>query len=194
MKKLFTLTLLFGLFTACQSSSQKEPVATISNNAIPSEITIATVDTDTVFAHFAMVEDLKSDLESTEKKLTDDLQRQAQRFQTDYDNYLKIGATMTLTEQHKREDELKKRQEELQALDQRYAQQLALHQQQLQKDISDKIFSFIETYNKEHGNYSLVISKSRSAGVLYSLPSMDVTEDFLSALNADYQKSKKSKK
>ena len=200
MKKtlIYVTFILGGIAVSCQSKNS-ESVAIAANST--EGISIAMIDTDSIFAHYDMVADMMKELETLEKKLTDDLQRQAKGFQNeyeklqkDYENYLKIGATLTLSEQRKTEEQLKKREEQLparqnqlQQLEQKYMQQLMEVRTQKNKEVEDKIFLFIENYNKENGNYSIIMSKARSSGTLYALPSMDITVPVLESMNAEYK-------
>jgi Skp family chaperone for outer membrane proteins len=59
--------------------------------------------------------------------------------------------------------------------------------------VEDKIFSFIEEFNKQNGNYSIIMSKSRASGTLYSSPSMDITAAVLEAMNEEYRNSRRSR-
>jgi outer membrane protein len=193
MKKtlIYVTLILGGIATSCQSKqSETGVISAISSE----EITIATIDFDFVFANYDMVADVTKELEDVEKRLSNDLQRQAKNFETDYENYLKIGATLTLSEQKKREEHLGKRQEELQQLGQRYERQFMEARAQKLQEVQDQIFSFIETYNKENDNYSIILSKARSsAAVLYSLPSMDITTVVIDAMNAEYSKNRRKR-
>jgi Skp family chaperone for outer membrane proteins len=104
---------------------------------------------------------------------------------------LKIGGTLTLSEQKKKEEQLQKRQQDLQQLEHRYAQQLMDTRNLRNQEVQDKIFAFVEEYNKAHDNFTIILSKARTSGVLYSLPSMDITGEVLEALNEDYAKNRK---
>ncbi|MDR0438416.1 MAG: OmpH family outer membrane protein [Bacteroidales bacterium] len=192
MKKtlIYAAFIFGGIAVSCQSKPSETSV--FSAGSVEG-ITIAMIDTDVIFENYDMVADVMSELEAIEKRLTQDLQRQARNFQTDYENYLKVGATMTLSEQRKKEEQLQKRQEEIQQLEQRYMQQLMEARAQKNQEVQDQMFSFIEEFNKENGNYSIIMSKARTSGVLYSLPSMDITEAVLEAMNADYSKNRRKK-
>ncbi|MDR2907715.1 MAG: OmpH family outer membrane protein [Bacteroidales bacterium] len=192
MKKtcIYVALILGGIVTGCQTkNSETTPVAVTASS--DSTITIATIDTDSIFANYDMVADVMKELDGVDRKLSGDLEQRAKNFQTDYENYLKVGATMTLSEQKKKEEQLQQRQQELQQLEQRYTQQLMETRAQKNQDVQDKIFAFVEEYNKANGNFTIILSKARTSGVIYSLPSMDITEAVLEALNADYSKNRK---
>ena len=189
---IYVALILGGIAASCQSKRAEQSVVTpISTSA--ETITIATIDTDSIFAKYDMVADAMKELEAVDKKLSDDMQRQVKNFQADYENYLKIGTTMTLSEQKKKEEQLQKRQQELQQLEQRYSQQLMDTRTKKNQEVQDKIFAFIKAYNEAHDNYPIIMSKSRTSGVLYALPSMDITETVIDAMNAEYSKTRKRK-
>lgn len=186
-----------ALLTGCNGNKTevRTPVAADGAAVQPGGVmTVATVNTDTLFAHYRMVEDVTAELEKTEKKLQGDLQKQAQDFQTEYENYLKVGATMTLSEQRKKEEYLTQKRESLEQLGARYETQLVTLRLQRMEEVQNAVFEFIERYNAAHGQYTFVISNARTSGVLYSPANIDITGEVLEALNAEYGQKQKSKK
>ncbi|MCL2026911.1 MAG: OmpH family outer membrane protein [Bacteroidales bacterium] len=200
MKKtlIYVALIAAGIAVSCQTKPSETSVVSADSFG---EITIAMIDTDSIFTYYDMADDMRRELEAVEKRLTDDLQRQVRNLQsegqklgTDVENYKQIGHTLTLSEQRQREtqfnnrdEQLQRRQVEIQQLEQRYMQQLMELRAQKNQELEDKIFSFIETYNKANGNFSIIMSKARSSGTLYSLPSMDITAPVLEAMNAEYK-------
>lgn len=176
-----------------QGETTVQTASTEKNTALDG-FSIACIDTDTLFAKYSKVVDITQEIEKTEQKLQNDLQSQAQKFQSDYENYLKIGASLTLSEQRRKEEELAKRKEELDLLSQRYSDQMLSFRMQKMQEVQDDIFSFIAEYNKTHGNYSFVVSNSRTSGVLYSPANLDITQEVLDAINEKYSKELKTKK
>ncbi|MDR0763010.1 MAG: OmpH family outer membrane protein [Bacteroidales bacterium] len=190
MQKITIVVFLLALttFVGCKQQTSK----TNENiSAFTGDLRIATVNTDSLSANFDMVNDVKKEIEATNSKLENDLQRQMASFKADYENYLKIGATMTLSEQKKKESQLEQRQQNLVALQQRYGEQAAQVQLQKMQEIQDYIFTFIAKYNSEHDKYNIILPKSMTSGVLYADPSMDITGEVIDAINADYAKNRK---
>lgn len=179
-------------FTACKQDANKGNVTSSkTGNQASGTYTIAFVDTDSLFEKYLMVEDIKKELEATEKKLTNDYKAQITAFQREYENYLKVGATMTLSEQKKKEEYLAQKQQNLAQLEAQYGEQLMAYKAQKNGEVQDAIFTFIEKYNKENGKYTMVLSKARTSGVLYSEPGMDITTEVIEAINAAYKPVKK---
>lgn len=173
--------------TAGESVAASQPVAAVEG------LTIATVNIDSINMGYQLVADIQRELERTEARLTADVQNQASAFQKEYDNYLKIGATLTLSEQHRREEELTKKQQSIGELQQTYANQLATLQVQRMEEVTNRILDFVKRYNEQNQNFSMIIYTGKSSNILYSQPSMDITSAILSGLNKEYaaEKSKK---
>ncbi|MBO8432776.1 MAG: OmpH family outer membrane protein [Bacteroidetes bacterium] len=197
--KISLLSLACGLLaTACASKdgNAPTPVSSVSSAAVPSasgtELRIAIVNMDSINNGFQMVADIQRELASTEEKLSKDIQDQGSRWQKDYDNYLQVGATMTLNEQHRKEDELTRRQQELATLQQTYANQIVSLQAQRLQEVTDYILAYIEEYNQD-GRYSLILSSGNMSGVLYRASTMDITSDILNGLNQKYAAEKAKK-
>ena len=191
MKKtlIYVTLILGGIAVSCQPKQTETTV--VATNATEL-ITIATIDTDSIFARYDMVADVVKELEEVDRRLSRDLERQARALQTDFETFMRVGATLTLSEQTRQEQDLNKRRENLQQLEQRYMQQLMEVRSQRNQEVQDKIFSFIEEYNKANENYTIILSKARSnAAVLYSLPSMDITTAVIDAMNAEYSQNRK---
>lgn len=189
------LALSFCALAACEnnkeasikSDSPTQPVAAVEG------LTIATVNIDSINMGYQLVADIQRELERTETRLTADVQNQANAFQKEYEEYLKIGATLTLSEQHKREEALTKKQQSLGELQQTYANQLANLQVQRMEEVTSRILDYVKRYNEENQKFSMIIYTGKSSNILYSLPSMDITSAILSGLNREYaaEKSKK---
>lgn len=186
-----------ALMTGCNGNKPEAGKPAAEDAAVAAvqtgTMTVATVNTDTLFARYQMVEDVTAELEKTEKKLQADLQKQAQDFQTEYENYLKVGATMTLSEQRKKEEYLTQKRENLEQLGARYENQIISLRLQRMEEVQNAVFEFIDRYNATHGQYTFVISNARTSGVLYSPANIDITAEVLSAINAEYGQ-KKAKK
>lgn len=197
--KISVLCLSVGMLTCgCGQkgpTTGKDVAVSVAEAGIPvSGLTIATVNIDSINQGYQMVADIQQELVRTESRLTADIQNQANAFQKEYDNYLKIGATLTLSEQHKREEQLQQKQQSIAELQQTYANQLVSLQAQRMEEVSNSILSFIEKFNRENGQFGMIVSTGKQSGVLYSLPSMDITSAVLRGLNEEYAAEKASRK
>ncbi|MDR2557027.1 MAG: hypothetical protein LBC49_04860, partial [Bacteroidales bacterium] len=124
MQKIVFAVSLLALTTLIGCKQQASKTNENISVAATGDLRIATVNTDSLSANFDMVDVVKKEIEATNTKLENDLQHQMSSFKADYENYLKIGATMTLSEQKKKETQLEQRQQNLVALQQRYSEQV----------------------------------------------------------------------
>lgn len=178
------IALLYILFfTEGKKEHISQPVSINSN------LTIAYVDSDTLWENYDFVKDTKAYLEELEKKLTNDYKSQAITFKNDYENYLKTGASFTLSEQKKKEAALQQRQNNLMELEKKYSSQLAEIKQNKNIEVQDSIFSFINRFNKGP-KYTFILEKSRISGILFANDSLDITKEIVKGLNEVYHKGK----
>lgn len=195
--KTVILALLLGAFSVSCQEKQGAAVSQAPASGTPAVavegLTIATVNIDSINMGYQLVADIQRELERTETRLTADVQNQAGAFQKEYENYLKIGATLTLSEQHRREEELTKKQQSIGELQQTYANQLASLQVQRMEEVTSRILDFVKRYNEQNGNFSMIIYTGKSSNILYSLPSMDITSAILDGLNKEYAAEKVKK-
>ncbi|MEG1498738.1 MAG: OmpH family outer membrane protein [Bacteroidales bacterium] len=189
--KTWPLVLCAVLIVGCTSSDKKNASKEKTSDKMGvnmAELKLATVNTDSLFDQYLLVGKMNKEMEQVEKKLQNDLQNQTVSFKKEYENYLKVGSTMTLNEQKRKEEYLTQKQQRIVELQQKYSEQIMQMRAQKMQEVQDKVFGFIEKYNKEHGQYNLILSNARTSGVLYAAPSMDITTEVIKAINEEYNK------
>lgn len=155
-------------------------------------LTIAYVDTDSLLANYQYAIDMQKDLEAFRDQQERYYQQQVTQFQTDYQNYLKTGSTMTLSQQQAKEEELKKRMERMQTLEQELMAKVAERQLEENTKLLNAIFAFVREYNIANQQFDIVMRKTFDASpTLYLNPAMDITQEILDGLNEEYKNLKK---
>ena len=101
---LAVLYVLFFKSTSCKTDTQEataiaQPVETTDNPTL----TIGYIDTDSLMLQYDFAIELNEKLESYTRQ-ENDYKDMMMRFQNDYNNFLKTGASLTLTEQKKTEE------------------------------------------------------------------------------------------
>jgi outer membrane protein len=169
-------------------TSKKEEV--FQPVSIKSALTIAYVNSDTIWENYEFVKDTKKELENLEMQMNNNYKAQGMAFKAEYENYLKIGATLTLNEQKKREAALQQKQQDLMELEKNLGNQMLEKKQNKNIQVQDSIFAYIKRFN--HGpKYSFILEKSRLSGILFANDSLDITNSVLKGLNEAYKKEKK---
>lgn len=191
MKKnsILVIALAALLAVACGNSKQN-PDAT-APVVVEGGLKIAYVDTDTIMAHYQYAIDLEKELYAYKDQLEATARQQMQQFQTDYQNYLQTGSTLTLSQQQQKEAELKQRAEKMSTLEQELMAKVADRQLAENTKLLNAIFAFIREYNAANQQFDLILRKSfNDTPLLYANPAMDITAEILDGLNEEYTRVK----
>ncbi len=191
---LATVALLTLGMAGCNNSDSKQNPEAAAPVIAEGGLKIAYVDTDTIMAKYQYAIDLNEELLAYKDQQEKYYQQQMTQFQTDYNNYLQTGASLTLTQQQAKEAELKQRAEKMSTLEQELMAKVAERQLSENTKLLNAIFAFIREYNAANQQFDVILRKSfNDTPVLYANPAMDITEEILAGLNEEY-KSVKGKK
>lgn len=178
---------IFGNKSNKNVPSSSQPVAVAEGG-----LKIAYIDTDTLMAKYDYANDIKKDLEAYSKSKEQSYKSQITQFQNDYQKYLKEGADMTLTQQKAKETELQNRAQQMQGLEGQMAMQIQEKTMKESEKMTRAVYAFIREYNATHQQFDLILSKSFSSSpVLYGNESLDITNEIVEGLNAEYKELKK---
>ena len=197
MKKILFVFSAALLLAACNNS--ESPASSAADPAAPlvkeGGIKVAYVDTDTLMAKYQYAIDMTEELLAYKNQLEKNGRSQIEKFQNDYQDYLKNGDKLTLTQQQKTETDLKARAERMQILEQELSSKVLERQSEENNKLLNAIFAFIREYNAEHQQFDLILRKSfNDTPVLYANPAMDITQEILDGLNEEYARVKGKKK
>lgn len=155
-------------------------------------LTVAYVNTDSLLAKYQYAIDMEKDLLAYKEQQERYFQQQVTSFQNDYQDYLKNGASMTLTQQQTKEDELKKRSERISTLEQELMGKVAERQLEENTKLLNAIFAFVREYNAANQQFDIILRKTfNDSPSLYLNPAMDITDEIINGLNEEYKNLKK---
>ena len=190
---LTTAAVLTLSMVGCNNNSKQNPEAT-APIAPEGGLKIAYVDTDTIMAKYQYAIDLEEELRAYKSQQEKYYEQQMTQFQSDYQNYLQTGASLTLTQQQQKEAELKQRAEKMSTLEQELMAKVAERQMTENTKLLNAIFAFIREYNAANQQFDVILRKSfNDTPVLYANPAMDITEEILAGLNEEYKNVKGKK-
>lgn len=194
MKK--TLSFAAAIFAAAlvSVSCNNAQTAPAAVNVEPAAAgSIVYIQIDSLVNGYDMFNDEKSALESEVQAIQDDLQKKGNAFQksvSDFENKVNKGL-LTRSQAEQQQMSLQQRQQELQNLSQEKGIEMQEKEAVMLNKVMDNIQTFLEEYNKTH-NYALILTTSAASNnVIIGNPSLDITQDVLNGLNAEYVKSKK---
>ena len=198
MKQAARNTIILALIAlATVSCNQKSPTQQVKQNGLPkSETTtnattssVAVVDIDTLADTCNYCKDGQKALEAKKNALTKQFNAKTQSLQNAVINFQKkaqAGQFTSQQEAQKQQAALQKQQQDLQVFQERIERDLAKAQQEYQDKLRKDLNTFLKEYNKD-GRFKVIISKSGD-NVLYTDPSVDITNDVIEGLNKSYKK------
>jgi outer membrane protein len=198
MKQAARNTIILALIAlATVSCNQKSPTQQVKQNGLPkSETTtnattssVAVVDIDTLADKCNYCKDGQKALEAKKNALTKQFNAKTQSLQNAVINFQKkaqAGQFTSQQEAQKQQAALQKQQQDLQVFQERIERDLAKAQQEYQDKLRKDLNTFLKEYNKD-GRFKVIISKSGD-NVLYTDPSVDITNDVIEGLNKSFAK------
>lgn len=151
-------------------------------------LTVAYVNTDTLLAKYEYAIDMEKELYAYKDQQEAYGRKQMEQFQNDYQDYLKNGASMTLTQQQKKEAELKQRAEKMSTLEQELSAKILERQMSENTKLLNAIFAYIREYNTANQQFDIILRKTfNDSPTLYVNPAMDITDEIVNGLNEEYR-------
>lgn len=162
--------------------SGSEPTAT-------GDLTVAFINADSLIDKYAFIEDRKTILEAKGKKLESDFRNRAETLQSDIAAYQRNERNLTIAQANALQEDLGKKQQNLQLFEQRINQEMMADQQKLMKELYDRLQAFLKVYCEEN-NVQMVVKYDLSSDVMYGKSALDITEAVVNGLNSEYSAEK----
>lgn len=195
MKKTLSLAaaIIAAAFVSVSCNNSNNSTEAKTSNVEPAAPgSIVYIQIDSLVNGYDMFNDEKSALEAEVQTIQDDLQKQGNAFQksvADFENKVNKGL-LTRSQAEQQQAALQERQQQLQNLNQEKAIEVQEKEAVMLNKVMDKIQTYLNEYNESH-NYALIISTSAASNtVLVGNPSLDITNDVLAGLNAEYVRNK----
>ncbi len=154
---------------------------------------IVYINTDSLLINYDYARVLSDILIRKEESSRTDLNERVKVFQQDMNEFqrkLQNNGFLSLERAQSEEGRLRKKEQELQELNNRFSNELMVEQDKMNRELRDTITQFLDGYCKNK-SYRMVLSNTMGDNVLYADDSMDITKDVTTKLNARYQARKK---
>ena len=168
------------------SPSKSEPASASSSDTLAVNLKVAYINSDSVLKHYDYLKVNREQLEAKTKKMDQDLRNRTAGLEKEISAYQRNVSSMTLGQVRAVEEDLGKKQQNLQMYQQSLQQQLLQEEAKLNKELYDRITGFLKGYGKEKG-LQVVLKFDPSSDVLYGGEALDITQDVITGLNAAYQ-------
>jgi outer membrane protein len=153
------------------------------------DLKIAYINSDTVLKYYDYLKVNKDQLEAKTKKMDQDYRNRAMGLQGEITAYQRNVTSMTLGQARAAEEDLTKKQQNLQMYQQTLAQQLMQEEAKLNKELYDRVTAYLKEYGEDRG-LQIVFKYDPSSDVLYGGNALDITQDVIKGLNTAYEAEK----
>ena len=131
----------------------------------------------------------KKALEAKGSKLEQDFRDRAQSLQNDVNQYQRTVNNMTFGQAKAAEEDLAKKQQNLQMYQQRLQQELAIEEGKLNRELYERITKFLKGYASQN-NLQVVLKYDPTSDVLFGGETLDITQAVIDGLNTEYKNEK----
>jgi outer membrane protein len=166
--------------------SAGKPAAAKSETGIPSDIRIAYVNSDTIGKYYNYLKDTRDVMEAKTKRMDSDFQKRAQGLQNEIAAYQRNVNNMTLGQVKATEEDLGKKQQNLQMYQQRLSQEVMQDEARINKELYDKVTAYLSKYGEEKG-IQVILKYDPTSDVLHASNALDVTKEVIAGLNEQYK-------
>jgi outer membrane protein len=165
--------------------STGKPASESGTAVNPGALQIAYINSDSVLKHYEYLKVNRVQLEEKTKKMDQDYRNRALGLQNEIAAYQRNVSSMTLGQVRATEEDLGKKQQNLQLFQQSLSQQLMEEESKLNKELYDRITVFLKKYGEDKG-LQVVFKFDPTSDVLFAGQALDISEDVIAGLNAAY--------
>ncbi len=163
--------------------------ASSSPSSVPSDIKIAYINSDSVLEKYEYLKANRVQLEAKTKKIEQEYRNRAQGLQNEITAYQRNVSSMTLGQVKAVEEDLGKKQQNLQMYQQSISQQLMEEEQKLNRELYDRVTKYLQKYARDK-DLHVVLKYDLSSDVLFAGEALDVSADVIQGLNDEYKQEK----
>jgi outer membrane protein len=183
------LLVAVGVLYYLHFSGPKTSAGSETSSVNPGDLQIAYINSDTVLKYYDYLQVSRQQLEEKTKKMDQDYRNRAMGLQNEFAAYQRNVNSMTLGQVRAAEEDLAKKQQNLQLYQQTLAQQVMQEESRLNKELYDRVTAFLNQYGKEKG-IQVVLKYDPTSDVLHVADALDITQDVIKGLNEQYQQEK----
>lgn len=184
--QLIAVAVLYYLHFASPSSKTNSAG---KNGVLLQDAKIAFINADSVLKYYSFLEVNKKALEAKGSKLEQDFRDRAQSLQNDVNQYQRTVNNMTFGQAKAAEEDLAKKQQNLQMYQQRLQQELAIEEGKLNRELYERITKFLKGYASQN-NLQVVLKYDPTSDVLFGGETLDITQAVIDGLNTEYKNEK----
>lgn len=185
---------VIALFTLFFTWKPAEQAVASAENVVVAEgnLPIAYLNLDSVLTQYQFAIEASDKLMTKQEDARLKLNTKARTLQSeaaDFQRKLENGAFMSRDRAEQKQQELLKKQNDLQELEAKLTNDIMLENQKLNMQLADTINNFLREFNAD-GRYQVIFANAGKDNILQAADGYDITAEVVEALNARYNKKK----
>lgn len=197
MKKaslLFSIAALAVAFVSCNQQPSQTAGESSASASTPVAGTIAYIQLDDILEQYDMANDLRAIVETKVNNIQNEINRRGKKLESDVNSYAEKvqKGLMTRSVAEAQQAKLQQQEQEFNAYANQKQNEINEEQIVMMNQISDAIKTYIDSYNAQKG-YAMILVNQAGVPVIAADASLDITQEILDGLNAEYVKSKNTK-
>lgn len=185
---------VIALFTLFFTRKPAEQAVASAENVVVAEgnLPIAYLNLDSVLTQYQFAVEASDKLMTKQEDARLKLKTKARTLQSeaaDFQRKLENGAFMSRDRAEQKQQELLKKQNDLQELEAKLTNDIMLENQKLNMQLADTINNFLREFNAD-GRYQVIFANAGKDNILQAADGYDITAEVVEALNARYNKKK----
>lgn len=174
------------------SGKESGNVSSAPGTAAGGDLKIAFVSSDSLVKHYEFINDTRKQLEGKSMKLNQEYRNRAQGLQNEFNDYQRNVNNLTLSQARALEENLAKKEQNLRLYEQSLGQEMANEEAKITKELYDRVTTYLKEYGQSKG-FKIVLKYDPTSDVLFAGDSLDITQDVIAGLNAEYKDEKEGR-
>ncbi|MEN7546822.1 OmpH family outer membrane protein [Rapidithrix thailandica] len=154
-------------------------------------VTVAYVNTDSLIMYYDYYDDISVDFQNKKVKMQKQLESRGRKLESEVVSFQKRAQAGLMSQNDIRstEQNLLQKQQEFEVYRQTVMSGLVEEEQVLQKQLYERIYNFLEDYNKDK-NYDVIFNYVQGSAIWLAEDALDITDEVLKGLNENYKSGK----
>ena len=191
----FVISVAVAIVTLTKDGKTSDTTVVSSDEVTASAGDIVYVQIDSLIVQYDMFNDLKNEFEGKAQTVQEEVKRKGRKLESDmknFENSVQKGL-MTRSAAESKQQELLKRQQDLNTLMQQKQAELLEEESVMNNQVMYAINTYLEKYNEEK-KFSLIFTTSGATNtIIIGNKALNVTAEVVEGLNAEYIKVRNAK-
>lgn len=145
-------------------------------------LSVVYVNSDTLLEKYTYYQNLKKQMEKSQKLAEAQIQMKADQLQKEIESYQEKGAGMSEMDRMKEEERLGRKQEEVVNFRKHLLDKLSDEEEAFQDSLHNRLITFLRGYNKSR-NYKFILGYQKGSVILLADDSLDITKQVIEGIN-----------